>query len=122
MVPPGEPGKPVAAPKRALARRMPKAPAFTERMLWKLLRDRRLEALKFRRQVPIGPYVVDFVCLRHRLVVEADGPFHDPDRDAVRDRWLRAEGFRVLRFSNGQVQGQTEFVLGAIVEAAGVGR
>ena len=57
----------------AHARRMRKAPAATEQYLWKLLRDRRLAALKFRRQVPIGRYVADFACLRHRLIVEADG-------------------------------------------------
>ena len=57
------------------ARALRGAETYTERFLWKLLRGRRLEGFKFRRQVPIGPYVVDFLCLRHRLVVEADGPF-----------------------------------------------
>ena len=79
------------------------APA-TERFLWKLLRDRKLEGLKFRRQVPVGPFVLDFVCLRHRLVVEADGPFHDPQEDLARDTWLAAQGFRVLRFSNEEIE------------------
>jgi len=74
-----------------------------ERRLWEVLRGRRLEGLKFRRQVPIGPYVADFLCLRHRLVVEADGPLHDPERDAIRDAWLAGQGFRVLRFSNSEV-------------------
>jgi very-short-patch-repair endonuclease len=81
---------------RALRRRAP----ATERRLWTLLRDRRLAALKFRRQVPVGPYVLDFVCFQHRLVVEADGPFHDPDRDARRDAWLTEQGFRILRLPN----------------------
>src|ERR1700712_4243279 len=78
----------------------------TERVLWERLRQRRLGGLKFRRQTPIGPYVLDFLCLRHRLVVEADGPFHDPERDAIRDAWLEAKGFRVLRFSNSEIHNE----------------
>jgi very-short-patch-repair endonuclease len=65
----------------------------TERLLWRRLRGRGLADLKFRRQVAIGRYVVDFVCLRHRLIVEADGPFHDPVQDAARDAWLALQGF-----------------------------
>jgi very-short-patch-repair endonuclease len=76
----------------------------TERKLWVLLRDRRLEGLKFRRQVRIGRYVADFACFRYRLVVEADGPFHDVAADAARDAWLAGQGFRVLRFSNQQIE------------------
>jgi hypothetical protein len=56
------------------AKTMRREPALYERRLWAILRDRRLEGLKFRRQVVIGRYVADFVCLRHRLIVEADGP------------------------------------------------
>jgi len=70
------------------------------------LRNRRLEGLKFRRQVPLGRYVVDFACLEHRLIVEADGPFHDPDHDAERDQWLASQGFRVLRFPNDRINGR----------------
>jgi very-short-patch-repair endonuclease len=88
----------------------------TERKLWSLLRARRLGALKFRRQVPIGPYTVDFLCLRHRLVVEADGPFHTAEADAKRDAWLGSQGFRVLRFTNGQINAPDQ-VLGAILAA-----
>ncbi|HEX7757975.1 MAG TPA: endonuclease domain-containing protein [Caulobacteraceae bacterium] len=104
----------------ALAKRMRRAPTEIEAKLWRLLRDRRLEDMKFRRQVPIGRFVADFVCLRHRLIVEADGEyFHDPVRDALRDEWLNAEGFRVLRFTEGQIRSRAEFVLAAIAEAAG---
>ena len=84
----------------------------TERLLWSLLRDRRLEGLKFRRQVPLGPYVLDFVCLRHRLVIEADGPFHDPERDAVRDAWLDSKGFR-------EIQLRDWWVIARILEVVG---
>ncbi|PZR35273.1 MAG: hypothetical protein DI526_07620 [Caulobacter segnis] len=102
----------------AFARRLRREPPATERLLWRLLRDRRLEGLKFRRQVPIGRYVVDFVCLRHRLVIEADGPHHqDSPTDPIRDAWLSGQGFRVLRFANGQIQGYPDRVLGLILEA-----
>ncbi|MDB5429443.1 MAG: hypothetical protein JWP35_559 [Caulobacter sp.] len=83
-------------PKRELAKRMRANPSVSENHLWRLLRGRRLDGLKFRRQVPLGPYVVDFPCLRHRLIIEADGPFHDDD--SKRDEWLEAQGFRILRF------------------------
>ena len=104
--------------KLALARRMRTAPTQTERLLWKLLRDRRLEGMKFRRQVPVGPYVADFACLRHRLIVEADGPHHDPAVDAARDAWLGAQRFRVLRFANADVLNRPERVLAAVAKAA----
>jgi very-short-patch-repair endonuclease len=64
---------------------MRKAPAATERLLWRLLRDKQVDGLKFRRQVPLGPYIADFACMRHRIVIEADGPFHDAEGDAKRD-------------------------------------
>ena len=72
----------------AQARALRRRATLTERTLWTRLRDRRLDGLKFRRQVPVGRYVLDFVCLAHRLVIEADGPFHDEDHDAQRDQWL----------------------------------
>ena len=102
---------------QGLAKRMRHAPAVYERKLWTLLRDRRLEGLKFRRQVVIGAYVADFICMRHRLIVEADGPFHDAERDAVRDAWLNGQGFRVLRFPNQQIELRDWEVVGAIIEA-----
>ena len=98
---------------RALRRRQP----ATERFLWKLLRNRRLGDFKFRRQVLIGPYVVDFACFGRRLIVEADGPFHDPVADADRDAWLATQGFRILRFTNSEI-GARDRVLGRILEAA----
>ncbi|ACG76635.1 conserved hypothetical protein [Phenylobacterium zucineum HLK1] len=85
------------------ARRLRREATAGERRLWALLRDRRLQGLKFRRQFPVGPYVLDFVCLRHRLALEADGPLHDPERDARRDAWLAARGFRVIRFANAEI-------------------
>ncbi len=102
----------------ANAKRMRRAPSSTERILWRLLRHRRLEHLKFRRQVPIGRYVADFVCLRHRLIVEADGPLHDELHDAERDAWLQSQGFRVLRVPNDAVKRTPERVLEVIAGAA----
>jgi very-short-patch-repair endonuclease len=109
----------MATRKLKLARTMRKVPTAAERVLWRLLRDRKLEALKFRRQVPIGPYVADFVCLGRRLIVEADGPFHDAGRDALRDAWLMSQGFRVLRFRNEEIVVWPDRVLDQIRIAAG---
>jgi very-short-patch-repair endonuclease len=97
---------------------MRREPSSTERLLWTLLRDRRLANLKFRRQVSIGRYIADFVCMRHRLIVEADGPLHDELHDAERDAWRRGKGFRVLRFPNQALGADRERTLAAIVVAA----
>jgi len=96
---------------------MRRQPSVNEARLWALLRDRRLEDLKFRRQVPLGRYVVDFLCLRHRLIVEVDGPLHDADHDATRDAWLRSQGFRVMRFSTDTVFASPADVTGAVLAA-----
>ncbi|MEW6124983.1 MAG: endonuclease domain-containing protein [Pseudomonadota bacterium] len=99
---------------RALRRTMTDA----ERKLWTLLRDRRLAGAKFRRQVPIGPYVADFLSYPHRIVVEADGGQHaESARDTVRDRWLGENGFRVFRFWNTDVLANPEGVLTALLDA-----
>ena len=72
-----------------------------ERRLWTALRGKRFEGAKFRRQVPGGRYVADFLCFGQRLIVEVDGGQHSGSvRDAVRDDWLAAQGYRVLRFWN----------------------
>jgi len=98
---------------------MRREPTFTERALWALLRNRRLAGLKFRRQVPLGDYVVDFLCPAHHLVVEADGPMHDLQRDAVRDAWLQSRRWRVLRFPNDQIGLYPDSVLDDICKATG---
>jgi very-short-patch-repair endonuclease len=83
------------------ARAMRREPTDAERKLWFLLRSRRLNGAKFRRQVPIGPYIADFVCLLSKLVVEADGAQHiESERDAKRDAWFVREGFDIARYSN----------------------
>jgi very-short-patch-repair endonuclease len=89
-----------------------------EKLLWYQLRRRHLGKHRFRRQVPLGPYILDFVCLESKVVVEVDGSQHlDSVRDRTRDLWLEGEGYLVLRFWNHDVLARTQIVLKAIVEA-----
>jgi very-short-patch-repair endonuclease len=92
-----------------------------EAMLWRMVRDRRCAGHKFRRQMPLGGYIVDFVCLEQRLTVEIDGPSHQTGeqraRDAARDGWLLANHFRVLRLRNDLVIGTPELAEQRILEA-----
>jgi len=79
-------------------------PTEAERKLWLLLRDRRFSGFKFRRQVQIGRYIVDFACPAKRVIVEADGGQHaENGYDAERDAWLTAQGFRIRRFWNAEI-------------------
>ncbi|EGV19869.1 endonuclease domain-containing protein [Thiocapsa marina] len=89
-----------------------------EQLLWRHLRARRLNGQKFRRQQPIGPYIVDCVHFGARLIVEADGGQHNgSDRDSVRDAWLEQQGFKVMRFWNNDILRNPEGVLSSILEA-----
>ena len=89
-----------------------------EILLWRHLRAHRLNGAKFKRQQALGVYVVDFVNFEARLIVEADGGQHNESRhDAVRDAWLAAQGFTVLRFWNNEILGNIEGVLAQIAEA-----
>jgi very-short-patch-repair endonuclease len=110
---------PISAKSRARAMR--RALTDAERKLWYALRDRRMQSLKFRRQAPVGPYIVDFLCLAHKLVVEADGSQHAENRrDAARDAWLAREGYKVLRFGNRDILTTQESVLATITAACGL--
>jgi|HubBroStandDraft_2_1064218.scaffolds.fasta_scaffold446971_2 very-short-patch-repair endonuclease len=83
-----------------------------ERKLWFALKDRRFDAFKFRRQVPVGPYIADFLCFQSRLILEVDGGQHNESaRDAERDAWLAQNDFRVVRFWNNDVLQNLEGVL-----------
>ena len=83
-----------------------------EKKLWLRLRSCQLSGLKFRRQHPIGIYIVDFVCLEKNLVIEVDGGQHSESTpDKIRDEWLTSEGYKILRYWNNQVLRETEFVL-----------
>lgn len=94
-----------------------------EYRLWLQLRGKRICGRRFRRQFRLDRYIVDFVCLSVRLVVEVDGPSHDltADQDAIRTRRLEAQGFRVIRFSNEDVMHDLDSVVRTI-EAAIVAR
>jgi very-short-patch-repair endonuclease len=95
--------------KRDRARALRADMTDAERLLWRFLRMRQLGGHRFRRQVPVGPYVVDFACLQMRLAVEVDGGQHACSAsDRRRDAILRARGFRVLRLWNHEVLRQPE--------------
>ena len=86
-----------------------------EQRLWYRLKGNQLLGCKFRRQAPIGPYIVDFVCFDRKLVVEVDGGQHlNSESDLYRTTWLEGEGFCVLRFWNDQVLRETDAVVEAI--------
>jgi very-short-patch-repair endonuclease len=106
-----------------LARDLRKRQTPAEKALWKILRDRRLRDLKFRRQFPIGPFVADFCCWEIRLVVELDGEIHAEAQQAARDRerdaCIRGLGFVILRFPNDRVFGDAA---GVIAEILGLAR
>jgi very-short-patch-repair endonuclease len=88
-----------------------------ERRLWYRLRAHRYNGLKFKRQVPIGRYVVDFASLRAKVVVEVDGGQHaDRQMDIIRDRYLKRQGFHVLRFWNNDVLQSTDQILSVIAK------
>ena len=99
------------------ARRLRQTMTDAEQALWYYLRAGRFGGFKFRRQHPVPPYVLDFVCLAQLLVVELDGSQHSPDVDAKRNRFIERAGFRLLRFWNNDVLIQTEVVLAQIWSA-----
>jgi very-short-patch-repair endonuclease len=105
----------VSKERTAFARSLRREMTVAETILWRSLRGGQCNGLKFRRQVPVGPYVADFLCVEHRLIVELDGPPHQDEgrkfRDAKRDDWLRERGYRVLRFGNELVIGGGDIVL-----------
>jgi very-short-patch-repair endonuclease len=109
---------------RRRAHELRQAETPIERRLWKALRDLKAREFHFRRQAPIGPYVVDFACLSARFIVEADGITHEsPDvaaHDARRDAFLSREGFRVLRVPNGEVVRNLDGVMETVMREPGV--
>jgi adenine-specific DNA-methyltransferase len=103
------------------ARELRSNPTDAERTLWQQLRLRQLGGYKFCRQQPLGPYIVDFVCLEKRLIVEVDGGKHSEqaEYDTGRTAWLEAQGFRVLRFWNHEVLQNIDAVKEVIAKALG---
>jgi very-short-patch-repair endonuclease len=117
-------GAAVRAPKETIeiARRLRRALSPPEARLWSRLRAREPGAPVFRRQHPIGPYVIDFYCAKARLAVEDDGISHDmgdhPQRDGLRGAWLRTQGLSVVRVAAIEVMRDIDEVVDALVRAA----
>ena len=101
-----------------IAKRLRNNPTDAENHLWFYLRAKQLHGHKFRRQQPIGNYIVDFTCMQQRLVIELDGGQHADQikQDQLRDSWLNSQGFKVLRFWNNDVFENTEGVLETILQ------
>jgi very-short-patch-repair endonuclease len=95
------------------ARELRNAATPAERELWKHVSKSQIAGAKFSRQMPVGPYFADFLCRQCKLIIEIDGYSHDLtiERDSVRTRYLEAQGYTVMRFSNAEVLGQTEGVI-----------
>jgi very-short-patch-repair endonuclease len=95
---------------------MRREPTDAEAKLWRELRDRRLDGIKFRKQFLIGNYIADFVCLEAKLIIELDGGQHSESRyDAARDAALTSMGFRVLRFWNDEVMKEMDAVCTTVI-------
>jgi very-short-patch-repair endonuclease len=115
----GESQKPIThrlAHKTAFARELRARDTEEEWFLWSDLRDRRLHGHKFVRQIPLGPYIVDFLCRGPHLIVELDGVQHSENRyDENRTRWLNENGYSVLRFWNDEIRKERTAVLESIL-------
>jgi very-short-patch-repair endonuclease len=101
--------------RRATAKKLRANTTPHERIMWRALKELPVEGTHFRRQAPIGPYVVDFLCPTARLIVELDGGHHNDDeiarRDGVSQLWLERERYRVVRFWNSEITGDLTAVL-----------
>jgi very-short-patch-repair endonuclease len=106
----------------AVARAFRQSMTPAETLLWNYLRDAELSRSHFRRQTPIGPFIVDFACRAAKLLVEVDGSAHDSsdarERDAQRARWLADNGYCVLRFTNAEVLADPARIQGIVVAEA----
>ena len=102
---------------QARAKELRLRPTDAERLLWRRICFRQLKGLKFRRQVPVGPFIVDFLCLEANLVIEVDGGQHmkAAGYDRNRTSYLQERGFRVIRFWNGEVLQRTDEVVEEIL-------
>ena len=100
------------------ARALRKNQTEAEKRLWRRLRDKQVEGFRFRRQVPIGPYIVDFVCPSEKLLIEVDGGQHaeNEEYDAARTALLENAGYRVLRFWNNEIFENLDGVLERVRE------
>ncbi|WP_089726760.1 endonuclease domain-containing protein [Candidatus Thiosymbion oneisti] len=105
-----------------LAKNLRKNSTDAERMLWTHLRAHRFHGLKFRRQQPVGRYIVDFICFQKDLIIELDGGQHAERKvaDRQREAFLKARGFRILRIWNNELMNNLEGSLRAIEIACGI--
>ncbi len=113
----------MASEQQDFARQLRRQSTKPEDILWELVRNRRLEGLKFRRQAPLLAYTVDFLCFERKLIVEIDGRQHAADRDydAARTAEIERHGFVLIRFRNEEVLGDRDHVVARIRAAAGFG-
>ena len=104
---------------KTLHRELRQTSTKPEQLIWAVLRNRRFDGLRIRRQESIGPFIVDFVCFERRVIVEVDGGQHAErsEYDSERTRWLKSRNYRVLRFWNNEVLAQTDTVAQAIADA-----
>jgi len=101
--------------KIAIAKKLRNNSTDTEKYLWKYLRGRQLEGFKFRRQHPIRKYIVDFINLERKIIIEVDGGQHlENKKDKLRDKWLEEQGYEVLRFWDNEVLTNIEGVMESI--------
>jgi very-short-patch-repair endonuclease len=116
------PRKPAGPLQTKLARRLRDEATTSERLLWGWLRTlRKTHGLHFRRQIPMGRFVADFGCHAAKLIIELDGPFHEPEKDRERDAWFAAARYRTLRFSNERLSRQWTRAVAEIECALGIG-
>src|SRR5207245_4073810 len=104
----------VPSPETDRARYLRNNMTRTERRVWSRLRSRQVGGYKFRRQVPLGPYFVDFLCISDRLAVEVDGPLHAEESDQRKTAWLEAAGYRVIRIPVTEVDESLDDVIHGI--------
>ena len=103
------------------AKKLRQSETEAEQIIWSWLRAKKLKGVKFRRQEPVGIYVVDFVSFEKKLIIEIDGGQHNIEvnkaNDEVRTEWLESQGFRVIRFWNNEVSANLDGVIAQIQEA-----
>jgi very-short-patch-repair endonuclease len=108
----------------ARARKLRREMTPQERALWRRLRRKQLYGIKFRRQHPMGAFILDFFCNKHRLAIEIDGHSHyepaQQARDLARTTWLHQRGIRVIRFTNREVDVHLDSVLAEIARQCGI--
>ena len=103
---------------KTFARKLRRSETDAERKIWQQLRSHNLNGVKFRRQHPVGPYIIDFICINEKLVIELDGSQHQrqEDYDAERTAYLERNGYRVMRFWDNDVLLRTDDVMQVIVD------